>query len=90
MRSNAKKIRFGVLSTARIGVKKVNPAMQKGEHTEVVAIASRSAEKGREGAHYLGIPRWHGSAPHGGEGTVIYMYTTGKELKNGSKINTMY
>src|ERR1700746_1432337 len=59
--SNGKKIRFGVLSTARIGVKKVIPAMQKGEHTEVVAIASRSAEKGREVAHYLRIPRWHGS-----------------------------
>src|SRR4030095_7135471 len=57
MRSNGKKIRFGVLSTARIGVKKVIPAMQKGEHTEVVAIASRSAEKAREDAHYLGIPR---------------------------------
>ena len=39
-----KKIRFGVLSTARIGVQKVIPAMQKGEHTEVVAIASRSLE----------------------------------------------
>jgi predicted dehydrogenase len=59
MRSNGKKIRFGVLSTARIGVKKVIPAMQKGEHTEVVAIASRSAEKARQVAHYLGIPRWH-------------------------------
>src|SRR4029453_6243175 len=60
-RSNGKKIRFGVLRTARIGVKKVIPAMQKGEHTEVAAIASSSPEKGREGAHYLGIPRWHGS-----------------------------
>jgi predicted dehydrogenase len=35
--------------------------MQKREHTEVVAIASSSAEKGREVAHYLGIPLWHGS-----------------------------
>jgi predicted dehydrogenase len=61
MRYNGKKIRFGVLSTARIGVKKVIPAMQKGEHTEVVAIASRSAEKAREVAHDLGIRRWHGS-----------------------------
>jgi predicted dehydrogenase len=42
-------------------VKKVIPAMQKGEHTEVFAIASRSAEKGREVAHSLGIPRWHSS-----------------------------
>ena len=57
MRTNRKKIRFGVLGTARIAVKKVIPAMQKGNHTEVVAIASRSAEKGREVAHYLGIPR---------------------------------
>src|SRR6516162_5800602 len=61
MGSNGKKIRFGVLSTARIGVKKVIPAMQNGKHTEVVAIASRSAEKGRQVAHYLGIPRSHGS-----------------------------
>jgi len=61
MRNNERKIRFGVLSTARIGVKKVIPAMQKGEHTEVVAVASRSAEKAREVAHDLGIPRWHGS-----------------------------
>ena len=56
-----KKIRFGVLSNARIGVKKVIPAMQKGEHTEVVAIASRSLEKARDVARHLGIPRSHGS-----------------------------
>ena len=61
MRSKGKKIRFGVLSTARIGVKKVIPAMQKGEHTEVVAIASRSLEKARDVARHLGIPRSHGS-----------------------------
>jgi predicted dehydrogenase len=61
MRGNGKKIRFGVLSTARIGVKKVIPAMQKGEHTEIVAIASRSTEKARGVARHLGIPRWHGS-----------------------------
>ena len=52
---------FGVLSTARIGVQKVIPAMQKGEHTEVVAIASRSLDKARDMARHLGIPRWHGS-----------------------------
>src|SRR5262249_22219277 len=61
MRSEVKKIRFGVLSTARIGVQKVIPAMQKGKHTEVVAIASRSLDKAREMARHLGIPRWHGS-----------------------------
>jgi predicted dehydrogenase len=56
-----KKIRFGVLSTARIGVQKVIPAMQKGERTKVVAIASRSPDKARDMARHLGIPRWYGS-----------------------------
>jgi predicted dehydrogenase len=55
------KIRFGVLSTAHIGVQKVIPAMQKGEYTEVVAIASRSLDKARDMARHLGIPRWYGS-----------------------------
>jgi predicted dehydrogenase len=56
-----KKVRWGVLSTARIGVHKVIPAMQRGQHTEVVALASRSAEKARETAARLGIRRAHGS-----------------------------
>ncbi len=56
-----KKIRWGILSTARIGVEKVIPAMQRGDFTEVVAIASRSADKAREAAGALGVPRAHGS-----------------------------
>ncbi|HEX3999521.1 MAG TPA: Gfo/Idh/MocA family oxidoreductase [Pirellulales bacterium] len=56
-----KKIRFGVLSTAKIGVAKVIPAMQHGQQTEVVAIASRSADKARDVAARLGIPRYYGS-----------------------------
>ncbi len=55
------KIRWGILSTARIGVDKVIPAMQRGHHTEVVAIASRSADKARQTARQLGIPRFYGS-----------------------------
>ena len=35
-------VRWGVLSTAKIGMDKVMPAMQRGEHCEVAAIASRS------------------------------------------------
>ena len=56
-----KKIRWGVLSTARIGVEKVIPAMMRGDLTEVVAIASRSDEKAKKAAESLGIPRSHGS-----------------------------
>lgn len=55
------KIRWGILSTARIGVAKVIPAMQKGEHSEVVAIASRSEAKAREAADSLGIGKAYGS-----------------------------
>jgi predicted dehydrogenase len=54
-------IRFGVLSTARIATQKVIPALQRGTHTEVVAIASRDSARARQVALDLGIPRSHGS-----------------------------
>ena len=57
----ARKVKWGVLSTAKIGVEKVIPAMQKGNFSEVVAIASRDAEKARSTANRLGIPRVFGS-----------------------------
>lgn len=55
------KVRFGILSTAKIGVEKVIPAMQRGEHCEVVAIASRSDERGAAAAQRLGIAKVHNS-----------------------------
>lgn len=55
------KVKWGVISTAKIGVEKVIPAMQKGEASEVVAIASRDAETAREAAEKLGIPKHYGS-----------------------------
>jgi len=42
------KIRWGVLSTANIGLKKVIPGMQRCEHATVDAIASRDLAKARE------------------------------------------
>jgi predicted dehydrogenase len=56
-----KKIRWGVLSTASIGVRKVLPAMQRGAHSEVVALASRDGARAREAARKLGIPKTYGS-----------------------------
>src|SRR5579862_1662801 len=56
-----RKLRFGVLSTANIGLKKVIPAMQLGEHTTVAAIASRNLAKAREAAKALEIPTAYGS-----------------------------
>jgi predicted dehydrogenase len=55
------KVRWGVLSTAKIGTEKVIPAMQRGERSEVVAIASRDAERARSTAAQLGIATAHGS-----------------------------
>ncbi|MFZ0310312.1 MAG: Gfo/Idh/MocA family oxidoreductase [Candidatus Sulfotelmatobacter sp.] len=55
------KLRWGVLSTAAIGLKKVIPAMQQGQHTRVVAIASRDLAKAQEAATALGIPTAYGS-----------------------------
>ncbi len=55
------KIRWGVLSTARIGRMKVIPAMQKGKFTEISAIASRREESARETAKELEIPKAYGS-----------------------------
>ena len=55
------KVAWGVLSTARIGLQKVIPAMQKGRHSRIVAIASRDAAKARDAAGRLRIPKAHGS-----------------------------
>ena len=57
----SKKIRWGVLSTANIGVKKVLPAMQLGRYSTVTAIASRDLARAREAAATLGIPTAYGS-----------------------------
>jgi predicted dehydrogenase len=56
-----RRLRWGVLSTARIGRTKVIPGIQRGERSEVVAIASRDAAAARRVAGELGIPTAHGS-----------------------------
>jgi predicted dehydrogenase len=55
------RVRWGVLSTASIGVEKVIPAIQRAGNAEVVAIASRAADRAAEVAGLLGIPASHGS-----------------------------
>jgi predicted dehydrogenase len=57
----SEKLRWGVLSTANIGLKKVLPAMQQGRFTTVTAIASRDLKKAQEAASALGIPKAYGS-----------------------------
>ncbi len=55
------KVRWGIISTANIGIKKVIPAMQQSEHCEIVAIASRRLETAKSAAQQLGIPTAYGS-----------------------------
>ena len=57
----SEKVNWGILSTARIGVEKVIPAMQRGQFNNVRAIASRYPGKAREEAKRLGIEKAYGS-----------------------------
>jgi predicted dehydrogenase len=56
---NSKKIRWGVLSTAKIGMEKVIPAMQKCKNLEIRGISSRNAQNARRAAEKLGIPKYY-------------------------------
>lgn len=56
-----KKIRIGVLSTAKIGLNYVIPAMQKSDLCEVRAISSRNSERAATAAQELSIPVSYGS-----------------------------
>jgi predicted dehydrogenase len=51
------RVRWGILSTADIALRKVIPGMRAAERTEVLAIASRDGERARSAAEALGIPR---------------------------------
>ena len=57
----ASTVRWGILSTAKIGTEKVIPAMQQGALSEITAIASRDADRARAAAELLGIPNSYGS-----------------------------
>src|SRR5438105_14566796 len=57
----SRKVTWGVLGVANIAVKKVIPAMQQGQWSQVTAIASRDLQKAQEAARHLGIPKAYGS-----------------------------
>ena len=54
-------LRWGILSTADIAVKKVIPGMRTASRCEVLGIASRDRERAESTARELGIPRAYGS-----------------------------
>ena len=58
-----RKVRWGIVSTADIGLKKVIPGILKSPHSEVVALASRELGKAEAALRELGLSnaRAHGS-----------------------------
>src|ERR1044072_684664 len=56
-----KKVALGVLGVAKIATEKVIPAMQRGQWSEVRAIASRDLARAEAAARALGIPKAYGS-----------------------------
>jgi predicted dehydrogenase len=58
---NQGKVKWGVLGVASIATRKVIPGMQKGEWSEIAAIASRDLRKAKQAARKLGIAKAYGS-----------------------------
>ncbi|WP_395688346.1 Gfo/Idh/MocA family protein [Aestuariivirga sp.] len=56
-----KPVRWGIISTANIGVAKVIPGMLKSRELAVVAISSRRGKTAQNWAAKLGIPKAYGS-----------------------------
>ncbi|HUI76220.1 MAG TPA: Gfo/Idh/MocA family oxidoreductase [Candidatus Acidoferrum sp.] len=55
------KVKWGVLGTASIATRKVIPGMQKGDWSEVAAIASRDLGRAQKAARELGVAKAYGS-----------------------------
>jgi predicted dehydrogenase len=55
------KVRWGVIGTGKIGLTKTIPAMQRGRHCAITAIASRELARAQAAAGPLGIPTAYGS-----------------------------
>jgi len=58
---SGKSIRWGIVSTARIGLEKVIPGIQRSKTGIAHAIASRGLERAQEAAGKLGIEKAYGS-----------------------------
>ncbi|MFN4141904.1 Gfo/Idh/MocA family protein [Aestuariivirga sp.] len=56
-----KPVKWGIISTANIGVAKVIPGMLKSRDLEIVAISSRKRKLAEDWAGKLGIPKAYGS-----------------------------
>ena len=55
------KVKWGIISTAKIGLDRVIGPMQQGDLCDIQAIASRDLEKAKRAAEKFGIPKVYGS-----------------------------
>ena len=53
--AEGKKVRWGIISTANIGIEKVIPGILKSPHSEVVALASRDLARAHTALGHLGL-----------------------------------
>src|SRR5438046_8614500 len=58
---NKNRVKWGVLGVASIATRKVIPGMQKGDWSEIAAIASRDLTRAKNAAEQLGIQKAYGS-----------------------------
>jgi predicted dehydrogenase len=56
-----KPVKWGIISTANIGMEKVIPGMMKSGDIEIVAMSSRNLKSAKAAAAKLGIPKAYGS-----------------------------
>jgi predicted dehydrogenase len=61
MTATRDKVRWGVLGVASIAVRRTIPGMQKGEWSEISAIASRDLRKAEDAARKLGVAKAYGA-----------------------------
>ncbi len=62
MKDTAKNIvRYGLLSTAKIGLNAHLPASHESKNSEIISISSRTARKAEAAAEEHGLRRWYAS-----------------------------
>jgi len=56
-----RKVKWGIISTAKIGLEKVIPAMQQCDNVEIAGIASRNKNAAKTASEQLNISKYYGS-----------------------------
>ena len=54
-------VKYGLLSTAQIGLNAHLPASYQSENSEIISISSRDSKKAKSVAEKHNIPKWYGS-----------------------------